>query len=551
MARLLLALALPAAAKMEMSAKMGGMDKMMNGKERALELALESEGDHIAMSNVKCVDGFAGEYPCKDVDLLSFTPRRELYGSTVHESKAFNDMWGWTDAFDGHEYVLLGAQTGTTFVDITDPLIPVVVGFAETGGDCTGENYWRDIKTVGHYAYIVADRVVGAGLQVVDLTQLRGRSAMEPARRALLFGHMITTEAPTKMPTEAPTAAPTMKPTPAKAVYQVCNNSTVESHMQNDVLDQAHNIVAFSDEDVAAGATPLLIGVGAKDAQGVRLCNGGLALFGLNDPLAPNYLGCFGDRYTHDAQCVLYHGPDTRYTGRELCFCLNTNEISVVDITDKSDLQLVARVWGCDAGVFQPLVNEVYGGGAGMFCSNSPNRVETPGGPFYSWSPGYVHQGWLSEDHARFILGDEGDEEKHIRNVSSYYFDVSDLTGIMYQGQWVADYTSVDHNLYIKDGLSYHADYTAGLRIRSTDFETVTELAHFDVSPEYLTGFTDPEVDGPIGNGVAFRSPALPAEFTWLGAWGVYPFFKSGTVALSSVDRGLFLFKYTGPTAMD
>jgi hypothetical protein len=59
-----------------------GMGKMMHQKQAAVEAALAAdyEAGLEALSNLPCVEGMAGEYPCKDVDLLSFTPRRELYG---------------------------------------------------------------------------------------------------------------------------------------------------------------------------------------------------------------------------------------------------------------------------------------------------------------------------------------------------------------------------------------------------------------------------------------------------------------------------------------
>ena len=38
------------------------------------------------------------------------------------------DLWGWTDPLNGREYALVGTRTGTSFVDITDPTAPVLVG---------------------------------------------------------------------------------------------------------------------------------------------------------------------------------------------------------------------------------------------------------------------------------------------------------------------------------------------------------------------------------------------------------------------------------------
>jgi hypothetical protein len=62
-----------------------------------------------------CEDGFAGPFPCENVDLLSFTPLAEMGGATG------NDVWGWTDPLTGKEYAIMGMSNGTAFVDISTP----------------------------------------------------------------------------------------------------------------------------------------------------------------------------------------------------------------------------------------------------------------------------------------------------------------------------------------------------------------------------------------------------------------------------------------------
>ena len=49
-------------------------------------------------------------------------------------------------------------------------------------------------------------------------------------------------------------------------------------------------------------------------------------MYNVTCPLLPEYVGCEAQQrhnrqvgYTHDAQCVIYKGPDTDYTGREVC----------------------------------------------------------------------------------------------------------------------------------------------------------------------------------------------------------------------------------------
>ena len=39
----------------------------------------------------------------------------------------------------------------------------------------------------------------------------------------------------------------------------------------------------------------------------------------VSKPLDPVYAGCYGDDgYTHDAQCIVYSGPDTEHQGKEV-----------------------------------------------------------------------------------------------------------------------------------------------------------------------------------------------------------------------------------------
>ena len=43
-----------------------------------------------------------------------------------------NDVWGWTDEEYGDEYVIIGLSGATSFVRITDPLKPEVLGILYT-----------------------------------------------------------------------------------------------------------------------------------------------------------------------------------------------------------------------------------------------------------------------------------------------------------------------------------------------------------------------------------------------------------------------------------
>jgi choice-of-anchor B domain-containing protein len=193
-----------------------------------------------------------------------------------------NDIWGWTDPETGREYALMGLNDGTAFVDVTEPAHPQYLGKLPTA---TEPSLWRDVKVYRDHAFVVSE-APGHGMQVFDLTQLRGLSA-DPARR---FEAGITFTGPAETP-----------------------------------LGSAHNIAINED-------TGFAYPIGAQE------CAGGLYMVNIQDPMAPSFAGCFAeDGYSHDAQCVTYDGPDADYTGREICVGSNEDTITIVDVTDKAN----------------------------------------------------------------------------------------------------------------------------------------------------------------------------------------------------------------------
>jgi hypothetical protein len=75
-----------------------------------------------------------------------------------------------------------------------------------------------------------------------------------------------------------------------------------------------------------------------------------------------------------------------------------------------------------------------------------------------------------------------------------------------------------DHNLYWNKGFVFEANYKSGLRIFDTYFDPLapTQVGFFDTYPQAnSTGFS--------------------------GAWSNYPYFPSGTVIVSDINRGLFV----------
>jgi len=118
-----------------------------------------------AMAVTACSGGYAGTYPCDNVDLMAFLPHAQIGGGNG------NDIWGWTDPENGREYAIVGKTNGTSVVDISDPLNPVYMG--RLPGSSSS---WRDIKVYDNHAFIGSE-ANNSGLQVMDLTQLRSIAA--------------------------------------------------------------------------------------------------------------------------------------------------------------------------------------------------------------------------------------------------------------------------------------------------------------------------------------------------------------------------------------
>jgi len=95
---------------------------------------------------------------------------QRLYNHGISNGNYYSNCWGYTDQ-QGREYALMGAVTGLSIVDITNPDSLQEVAFI---GGVTST--WREIKTYSHYAYVVTDVTVAPdsllGTAIIDLSGL-------------------------------------------------------------------------------------------------------------------------------------------------------------------------------------------------------------------------------------------------------------------------------------------------------------------------------------------------------------------------------------------
>ncbi len=114
-------------------------------------------------AQIPCVDGYAGGYPCENVDLMYHIGPTDIGGAQT------NEVWGWTDPLDNKEYLLLGTSTGVYFYDLSIPTSPSLLGRLPTH---TINSAWRTLRTYMNHVFICSE-AAGHGMQVFDLTRLR------------------------------------------------------------------------------------------------------------------------------------------------------------------------------------------------------------------------------------------------------------------------------------------------------------------------------------------------------------------------------------------
>lgn len=236
------------------------------------------------------------------------------------------------------------------------------------------------------------------------------------------------------------------------------------------------------------------VGGGSSPIQGFRV-------YDLSDPAAPAYVTTWNNRYCHDVQAVNYvenNGPTP--TVREIVFCYANDTsgggnpgIAILDVTDKLNIFEVGSI-----------------------------NLAAP--PIFSHPARFSHQGWLSPDRNYIYFGDEVDEgASPFPPTTTRIIDVSDLANPVQMGVFSNGNTSRDHNVYTRDNWIFEANYRSGLRIfDATDQLNPVEVAYYDTYP---------------GSDSA----------NYNGLWNVFPYFPSGTIIGSDIERGLFVWRFNAP----
>ncbi|KEY69307.1 hypothetical protein S7711_01757 [Stachybotrys chartarum IBT 7711] len=427
---------------------------------------LREAAQYPRLNYTKCVNGIAEAIPgdaastfkCKDFDLYDFINHEELGSFGYYQGiKSGSSIWGWTDPESGREFAASGVYDGVSFLEILPEGRLVFVGFLPKWAPLASGAYWTEIRPYKHYM-VIGSELVGNGIQIFDMSKL-------------------------------------VNIDPADYPYQFTNEEDLTSHYNETLpIGRSHNVVVNEELEygVAVGAQPR-----------TEVCRSGLHFFSLSDPTNPVALGCNGDDgYIHDAQCLVYRGPDERYHGKDICYGYNEDTLTIYDVTDKAASYIISRT--------------TYEGAR------------------------YTHQGWVNDVNWQefLFMDDELDEGVAGTPAADGYpvtfiWDIRDLEAPKQTGLYKATNRGIDHNQYVFGDLIYQSNYGSGMRVydissvpQDPTGKGVCEIAYFD---------THPEDDNLFGGGIV----------DFIGSWHSYAGFKSGLVLINTIERGVFLVKMT------
>jgi choice-of-anchor B domain-containing protein len=248
----------------------------------------------------------------------------------------------------------------------------------------------------------------------------------------------------------------------------------------------AHNVYAtntdFGTGLTLTGTPPNII------VAGSNLGSGPYRAYSVTDPAAPTFEvmpGAGRADYMHDAASMIITDSrkDTQCVNAvsycEVLFDFNETTVDIWDVTNM----------------------------------NSPVRLSRT--PYVNSS--YVHSGWWSEDKQHLFVHDELDERDFGLNTTLRVFNLANLTAPVSAGTWTGPTRAIDHNGFVRGNRYYMSNYSRGLTI--LDISNVTNIQ--------MVGRLDtfPGTDGS----------------SFVGAWGAYPFFHSGNIAISDIDSGFYM----------
>lgn len=255
-------------------------------------------------------------------------------------------------------------------------------------------------------------------------------------------------------------------------------------------IQKAHTI-HIGDVDYTYGITQTGAAAYAF-VNGTNLDRGAFHLLDLSNPISPTKVSTptQSANYTHDGISFVITDSRTAECAAplangptcELYIDFNQTKVDVFDVTDKAHPALLSSI-------------------------TYPNAR-------------YVHSGWWTADKRYVTVHDERDEFDLGISMTVRALDLSSLRAPQVITIWQGDTPAIDHNGYVLGDRYYQSSYQRGLMV-------------FDIS--------NPRSLRPIASFDTYPDGDLPQ---YNGAWGTYPFFPSGNIAIGDIENGLFMVRH-------
>jgi len=213
---------------------------------------------------------------------------------------------------------------------------------------------------------------------------------------------------------------------------------------------------------------------------------GGTRIMDISDPLNPLQVGSYGKGSTPYVHDAIIRN-DTLYAS-----AIYEGRLDIVDFTVKEH-----------------------------YTENTNSKIvsKTPTVP-----EGRTHQSWLSEDGKYLFVATE------VAGGHLHIYDITNRTSPVEIATWTSNPSQSIHNVFVKGDFLYIAYYGDGFRVLDiSNPHNPIEVAFYDT----------------------YSGPLQPMHHpVFHGAWGVYPYFPSGKIAVSDMNTGLYVFtvhlKYGG-----
>lgn len=206
---------------------------------------------------------------------------------------------------------------------------------------------------------------------------------------------------------------------------------------------------------------------------------GGTRIMDISDPLNPLQVGSYGKGSTPYVHDA-YIRNDTLYAA-----AINAGRLDIVDLSTK--------------GHYTQLTTA-------HVISKTPTVPE-----------GRTHQVWLSEDGNTMFVASEASGTSFAYNLHIY--DITNRSNPVQIATWTSSANKSIHNVFVKGDFIYIAYYADGFRVLDISTPSVP------IEVAFYRTYTNPTTNPPF----------------FVGAWGVYPYFPSGKIAVSDMNTGLYI----------